>query len=504
MVAPEMLSPLLPPLSLARPDLPAGATVFIGLAAVAVLGVLASSSARAFLRRVLSPGAAIILLIAVVASVGVALIQPKPPVGLPFWVFADTHFKVYSVIAAEWTQRHPDHPVHVLQLTNPALERRMLSGFLAGTPVADIIAAERPVAAKAFVGPLEDVGFVDVTDRLRAEGLLDQILPNSLTPWTTRGRVFGLPLDVHPVLLAYRSDLVEAAGIDVTQVETWEDYFRLLRPLQQDLDGDGRPDRWLLNLWDTSGDLVLMLLDQAGGGLFDAHDRPQLNAPRNAEVLARIVTWVAGPGRVCADVDLFSASGHRQRLDGVVIGTLMPDWMCGLWKQEIPGLAGKVKLMPLPAWERGGRRTSVWRGGTMLGISKRAGDPEGAWGFARHLAMSTELAADLYRQTGILPPNRALWSLPVFDEPDPYFSGQPVGRIFLGVADDVPVRSSSPFAMAAQSYLGNALVNLRAWADATGTYDVPALRTEAQRLLDAAQHQLEREIGRNTFLADAP
>lgn len=504
MVTPEMILPPFHLVSLALPDLPMGARVLIVLVTVAGLFLLGSTAARALLRRVLSPGAAVILLLAIAASVGVALIQPKPPVGLPFWVFSDVHYKVYSSVAAEWTRRHSEHPVHVLQLTNPAIERRMLSGFLAGTPVADIIAAERPVAAKAFVGPLEDVGFVDITERLRNQGLLEQILPNSLTPWTTRGRIFGLPLDVHPVLLAYRSDLVEAAGIDVSGIETWEDYFRLLRPLQQDFDDDGRPDRWLLNLWDTSGDLVLMLLDQAGGGLFDAHDRPQLNNPRNAEILAQIVTWVAGPGRVCADVDLFSASGHRQRLDGVVVGALMPDWMCGLWKQEIPGLAGKVKLMPLPAWERGGKRTSVWRGGTMLGISKRSTDPEGAWGFARHLALSTELAADLYRATGILPPNRALWSLPVFDEPDPYFSGQPVGRIFLSVADDVPVRSSSPFAMAAQSYLGNALVNLRAWADASGTYEVPPLRAEAQRLLDEAQRHLVREIGRNTFLTEAP
>lgn len=480
--------------------LPPAALTFLLVTAAALAAVAVSPAARALLRRVLSPGAGVILALAIAASIGVALIQPRVPVGSAFWVFADTHYKVYQPIAEAWSREHPEHPVHVVQLTNAALERRMLSGFLAGTPVADIIAAERPVAAKAFVGPLEDVGFVDVTDRLRTEGLLEQISPHSLTPWTTRGRIFGLPLDVHPVLLAYRADLVEAAGIDLSQVETWDDYFRLLRPLQQDFDGDGRPDRWLLNLWDTSGDLVLMLLDQAGGGLFDAHDRPQLNHPRNVEVLARIVTWVAGPDRVCADVDLFSASGHRQRLDGVVIGALMPDWLCGLWKIEIPGLAGKVKLMPLPAWERGGRRTSVWRGGTMLGLSKRSADPEGAWAFARHLAMSTELAADLYRKTGIIPPNRALWSLPVFDEPDPYFCGQPVGRLFLGVADDVPVRSSSPFAMAAQSYLGNALVNLRGWADATGTYDLAALRLEAQRLLDAAQRQLEREIGRNTFL----
>lgn len=489
---------------LATADRSGGAVVFVWVTIIVVSLALVLPASRALLRRVLSPGAAVILALAVAASIGVALIRTSRPVGMMFWVFSQNHYNVYAPLVADWNREHPDQAVSISLLTNTALERRMLSGFLAGTPVADIIAAERPVAAKTFVGPLESVGFVDVTDRLTTEGLLAKISPSALTPWTTRHRIFGLPLDVHPVLLAYRSDLVEAAGIDMTAIETWEDYFRLLRPLQQDFDGDGRPDRWLLNLWDTSTDQVLMMLDQAGGSLFDAQDRPQLNAPRNAEVLARIVTWVAGPQRVCTDIDMFSASGHRQRLDGVVIGTLMPDWLCSLWKLEIPGLAGKVKLMPMPAWERGGRRTSVWRGGTMLGISRSAHDVEGAWAFARHLALSTELAEDLYRQTNILPPNRALWSRPVFDEPDPYFSGQPVGRIFLSVADDVPVRSSSPFAMAAQNYLGNALVNLRDWADQTGTYDLPALRREAQRRLDGAQQQLQREIGRNVFLEVAP
>lgn len=483
--------------------IPAARLLLIAAAVLAVL-LVALPGPRATLRRVLSPGAAAIAVLALGASLGVSLLRTPVIEGIPFWVFSQSHFLVYQPLVADWSRRHPAQAVNISQLTNAALERRMLSGFLAGTPVADIIAAERPVAAKAFIGPLDSVGFVDVTDRLRAEGLLEKISPSSLTPWTSRGRIFGLPLDVHPVLLAYRSDLVEAAGIDVSSIETWEDYFRLLRPLQQDFDGDGRPDRWLLNLWDTSTDQIMMMLDQSGGGLFDQHDQPQLNAARNAEVLARLVTWVAGPQRTCTDVDMFSASGHRQRLDGVVIGTLMPDWMCGMWKLEIPGLAGKVKLMPLPAWERGGRRTSVWRGGTMLGITKRASDIDGAWAFARHLALSTDLAEDLFRKTNIVPPNRSLWPLPVFDEPDPYFSGQPVGRIFLSVADDVPVRSSSPFAMAAQGYLGNALVNLRAWADSTKTYDVPTLQRKAQRLLDEAQRRLVREMSRNTFLADAP
>ena len=489
---------------------PAGWMILAGLGLLAVAVVIMSRLNRqalaaflATLRRVFSPGSAVIILLALGSSIGVALQTVLKTEGAQYWLFSEAHYKVYRPLVLDWNRQHPDRLVQISQLHIYALERRMFSGFVAGTPVADLLAVERPLAARAFTGPLDKVGFVDLTDRLRDGGLLANFVPGSLMPWTSRGRIFGLPLDVHPVLLAYRSDLVEAAGIDVSQVETWEDYFRILRPLQRDFDGDGRPDRWLLSLWDTNTDWILMILDQAGGGLFDQANRPQLNSPRNAEVLARIVTWVAGPGRVCVDLDPYSGSGHRQRLEGVAIGTIMPDWMVGLWKIELPGLAGKVKLMPLPAWEPGGRRTSVWRGGTMLGITKAAAHPETAWAFARHLALSTGLAEDLYRRTNIVPPNRALWPLKVFDEPDAYCSNQPVGRMFLQQADDVPVRASSPFAMAAQGHLGNALVNLRAWADETGTYDLPALQREAQRLLDRAQRLLLRETGRNTFLPPA-
>jgi len=44
----------------------------------------------------------------------------------------------------------------------------------------------------------------------------------------------------------------------------------------------------------------------------------------------------------------------KQRLAGVVVATLLADWAAGGWKLNMPGLEGKVKLMPIPAWEPGG------------------------------------------------------------------------------------------------------------------------------------------------------
>jgi arabinosaccharide transport system substrate-binding protein len=107
---------------------------------------------------------------------------------------------------------------------------------------------ERRIASRAFAGPLDGVGFLDLTDRIKAEGLDQKINASSFTPWSTRGRIFGLPHDVHPVMLGYRADMVEAAGIDVSKIETWEDFITVLSPLLYDANGNRRRPaaaRWI-------------------------------------------------------------------------------------------------------------------------------------------------------------------------------------------------------------------------------------------------------------------
>lgn len=456
-------------------------------------------SLRVWFGRFFSPGALVIVLIALTTSTIVALLPTKQIEGIPFWLTAKPHFEAYTPLIEEWNREKPDQKIAMMLLHGGALERRMLAGFLSGTPVADVMEAHLGIAAKAFLGPVENVGFVDLTERLHREGIYEQINTPSFAPYTSRGHIFGVPHDVHPVLLAYRSDLVEAAGIDVSQIETWEDYFRVMRPLMKDEDGDGRPDRYLLTAWDSRGDTTMMLILQAGGDFFDEQDNPIINSEINAEVLARLVTWFTGPNRVCIDVDAFTASGHRQRLDGLVIGTMCPDWMAGSWKMENPQLGGKIKLMPLPAWEKGGRRTSV-AGGTMIGITKTSENIETCWQLIQHLYLSPQVAEQSFRATTIISPVKTLWSEPFYDEPDPFFSGQPVGRMYIEQAPDVPRRSSSPYVNDAAIRVTTALLDLRAYADRHRIYDEAALKVEARRLLDHAQRSLIQLIERNAFL----
>lgn len=445
-------------------------------------------------------GPAVILTAALASSLLLAAYPAREGRGARMWMFARLHHQIYEHQVAEWNREHtPSVQLSLMSLL--AIEQRMLSAFLAQTNVAELIEVERRNAARAFAGPLESVGFVDLTDRLREEGLDQAINPASFSPWTTRGRVFGLPHDVHPVMLGYRADVVEAAGIDVSTIETWDDFVRVLRPLMAERDARGEPRRYLLNLWETHFEVIELLLLQAGGGLFDADGRPTLDDPINADVLAQIAQWCAGPGRIAADAPYFSASGNKLLLDGYVIASFVPDWMCNIWRNEIPQLSGKVKLMPLPAWHRGGRRTSVW-GGTMLGISRTAPDQDKLWEFAKFLYLSRDAARELYVRGDIITPVRAFWSDPLYDQPDEFFSGQAKGRLYIDLAPHVPVRHSSPFGAIAADRLQSAAVAVAAYARRNPDAGAEALRAHAMRVLSVAQADVLANVKRNAFVAE--
>ncbi len=419
--------------------------------------------------------------------------------GRKYWVFAAPHAEMYEPVIRAWNARHsPASQVRMGILSVPAMERRLLSGFLAGTPVPDLCEAEVSMAAKFFAGPVEAIGLVDLTERLKSEGLLDRINPPSFAPWSSRGRIFGIPHDVHPVLLAYRSDLVEEAGIDVSKIETWDDFVRAFSPLMTDKNGDGYPDRYLLNFWETNGAAIELLLMQAGGQLFDDHLQPQINSEINARVLATLAGWTAGPGRIAANAPNLNAEGNQMFIDGYVLCNLLPDWMAGVWLKDLPGLAGKIKLMPLPAWNPGGRRTSV-SGGTMLSFPKAGGDFETNWEFARDLYLDPVLAEQLFLKGAIISPVMDNWTAPYYDTPNPYFCGQAIGRAYINVAPDVPMRTSSSYKTLAIARVTDALIRLKRRAEQGGVFDREVLLPMAREELAVAQSYIVDKMARNKF-----
>ena len=186
-------------------------------------------------------------------------------------------------------------------------------------------------------------------------------------------------------------------------------------------------------------------------------------------------------------------------MDGYVLAWLTPDWRAGQERLYLGSLAGKLKLMPLPAWEEGGRRTTVM-GGTMVGIPKSNPNPEDALRIAVSLYSDLEIARDMFAFTNIISPVKATWDDPFYDKPDPFYSGQPNGRLFINQAPHVPVRSASPFLELAGVEVGIAYGRLIKYAGAEKIYDPDVLYPKARELLGRAQKDVERQVNRNVFI----
>jgi len=353
----------------------------------------------------------------------------------------DAHYASYRRAIPRFER---EHGVKVqLQLTNWAsLQSRLQNAVLAGTEVPDLAELFEGSIGYFTRGPVADFGIVDLTDRLHRDGLYDRIVESRFSLWSARGRVYALPHDVHPVMLAYRTDLVAALGIDVSQLDTWDKFVEVGQRISRDVDGDSVIDHYMIDLRFDGAWSLDALMFQRGGQLFDAQGNVAFATEDTAELIRWYILQVRGPHRIAYDCQ-WGQSVAKAVTDGLVVFQWVPDWRSWVFEDEIPSMKGKMALMPIPAWKPGGRRTSVW-GGTGLMMMKATRNPELAWELAKYLYFNAPELGQRFRETNIIPVLKDAWNLPEFERPNPYWSNLPIGKMYAALAPETPAVYSSP------------------------------------------------------------
>ena len=414
-----------------------------------------------------------ILIMAVVSGALLLLFPAKINTGnLQLWTFADAHYRAYQTLTPGFEKEHPGTHVDLQLVHERAVTSRLRSAYASDLPVPDMVEIEIKWAGAFFLGPLEDVGLVDLTEELkkpRPDGppWIERVVKSRFAPYTARrivngvaqDHIYGLPHDVHPVLLAYRKDVFDANGIDAEKLTTWEAFLReggaMIKKMNQ---ADGKTKHYLLELNDNNSDHFEQLLFQNDGQFFTADGAVRMDDETVVQTMLWYVPLVAGPDKIAysigtgTDYELIE-SAHR---DNLMLCSLMPDWLSGYYQKYVPSAAGKIALMPLPAFKPGGRRTST-RGGTMLGFSKKSTQFDVSWQLGLRLYYDVDLRIKQFKEFNILPPIREAWKHPALNEPSAYWSGQPLGKLYADQADSTPEQFSSPYVGLARAKLGEAL-----------------------------------------------
>ncbi len=431
----------------------------------------------------------LILIITLLAGVYL-LFNPvkKSQATLRLWTSASNHSVPYKKAVPSFEAKNTGVKLDVQLVHANAVSSRLRAAFWADLDVPDLVEVEITLAGSFFRGPPEDVGFIDLMPILKKTGYYDRIVKTRYAPYTNKGKIYGLPHDVHPVVLAYRRDLFEELGIDVEQIKTWDDFVRIGREIT--IPGE----RYLMELSDSGVAAYEMFLFQRDGGYFDAEGQLVMDSDVALKTLLFYIPLVAGPDRIGSD--LGSGRVFTQAVEqGYFLSYVCPDWRSKVTETDIPRMAGKMALMPLPAVVQGGRRTSTW-GGTMLGITKACPDPEMAWKVAEHMYFNKAELAERFRATNILPPLKDAWEHPAFDEERPYWSGQKLGRIYADLADDVPPQYGSPLIETAKSKMAGVISSCAVYYRENGDDGFEAF---AHERLSAAAEEVRRYIRRNPY-----
>jgi lactose/L-arabinose transport system substrate-binding protein len=376
--------------------------------------------------------------------------------------------KALKHLTPAFNQRYPNIQVNV-DMTGARMEARVLLALAAGVGAPDVTQFQISDAQRYIsTGKLLDLTPVAMKYRDRFP---KRLWANCLR----KGHVYAIPWDTGPCAVYYKRDLFAKYGVEPDRIETWDDFIEAGKTI---FAKSGGRTKMLAVGANGISPLFEILLQQAGGQVFDDEGRIVINSPQSAEVLA-LIKRMRESG-VCSDVSMWSQE-YMAGFNGDSLATYpMAVWFAGTIKDTVKDFAGtkpRWGVFRLPALHPGGSRVSNL-GGSVLAIPAQCKNPQAAWRFIEYALCTVEGQTDQYRSMSLFPAYLPALKDPMFDEPDPFFENQKASRLFATDVDKIQALNRTPNWSEAQRYLDQAFSQ---WA-ASGMPNDGFFRTIEQKL----------------------
>jgi arabinosaccharide transport system substrate-binding protein len=375
---------------------------------------------------------AILLTALMLMSFATITASAAEPTKITFWTFQELHVSFYEEMAKEWNEKYPDRQIELVPSALPYddMHNKLTIALQSGVGAPDLVDIEIGKFANYLKGTPQLVPINRVV-----EPELDNIVRSRVDIYSKDGNFYGICFHIGAAVIYYNDKLLKEAGIDYTQIKTWDQYHEAGKKF---LAATGKPmgtveigDVW--HLWP--------MIASQGGDLLDKDGNPNIASPEmekalayNQELLKEGVLAIA-PG-----------TGHHSEeyyglMDSESFGSvIMPMWYMNRFTDYMPDLKKEIAIAPLPVWEEGQPR-SVGLGGTGTCVTNQAKDPELTMDFLAFAKLSKEGNIQIWKLLGFDPIRSEVWSLPeVRDDVNKfteYYINNPFD-VLLQIKDEIP------------------------------------------------------------------
>ncbi len=351
-----------------------------------------------------------------------------------FWFQAENHKPEYERRIDELNERfNIDFSFEILD--RDTMNAKFPATLMSGSGFPDILEQNAGDVVLYFKGGAEAIPFIPLNDALANSPYSGDALESRFARFTKDGQIYGAPHDVHPLVMLYHDVAWQEAGVDLSQVVTWDDLLNACANVELTMP-DGRP-RYPIMDGKSDTNLPARMM-QKGMWWTDENGEPALTDPRFREA---VEDWLRfAPYQVDRDWTNHVAMTK----DGQVMCQLAPDWLYGIFKQgtaeDAEFLADSpIRIMRIPDFEADGIHTGTW-GGTACSVPKASANATLALDVMLYLYFdNTEGQLETrFVETGILPPVASAWEGAAFHEAEPFVGGQIAGEVFIESALDLP------------------------------------------------------------------
>ncbi|WP_404455450.1 extracellular solute-binding protein [Virgibacillus necropolis] len=386
-------------------------------------------------------------------------------VELNFWTFGATG---YEELAKEYEKQNPNVTIKVKTSETAAHHDALFTALSAGSGAPDLTMLEVDqldrfkVAQDRFTN-LYDLGAKDVQDKyLEWKWNVGENAEGDF--------LFGLPTDIGPKALYYRTDVFKAAGLPTDPVEVaalidspeafkeagLQVKEKTKKPFVDSIEMAYRAylDPAVETYLNPEGEL---LIDEEGNAVKKAYDYAvELNE--------------AG---LVGDFKLWSPEWASAVNTGGFAAELGASWLKGWMEGNAPDAVGKFRVATLPT-----EFAANW-GGSYIAIPNETENAQAAYDFAEWL-VSPENQLKSFKSNGLFPSAPAVYEMEEFKtNEDKFFGGQVTSSVFAQAAQDIEgaVYKGEKYFPIHQEIL-SALQNVQAGGDPEEEWDAAVQRAK--------------------------
>jgi multiple sugar transport system substrate-binding protein len=343
------------------------------------------------------------------------------PVKMEFWGWAG-----YEKIVDQWNAAHPDIKVTFKKIpSGPAGGYTQINNALA--------AGNGPCLAQIEYQNIPSMlvknSVMDIT-QYASDGM-DKYVPSAVSASSVGDKIYGVPVDVGPMVLFYRKDLFAKYSISKPPA-TWAEY----KADAEKVKAADPAVKFGTKLGDGASLASFTL--QTGQSWYSTQGDSWTVSIDNPGTRKVAAYWqdLEDQGLIAKHGSAWDPQFNKASEAGKVLTFVAPAWAAGGLKSDLKGEAGKWRVAPMPTWEAGDGK-SASGGGSATSVMTGCKTPREAVQFADFLSSDPQ-AVKTGIEGGLYPASKAGQDDPSLMGGDPFFGGQKTGEVYKASAAEVP------------------------------------------------------------------